>query len=179
MDTKKRPPNSERGDDAIYMSTNYTIRGAIMRVTDYFSGIDRVKTADNAESWLLEYGNKKLLAIRYQNMMAGVSSPKYDGMPKGQPNNNATEDKMIEVIDKHHEVAEYMRITEQVIESIENDDMRLILTKKYLNEGNNDVDIMNEIHLGKSAYYDMRRDALNLFAFLFPPFIKKMIVNKS
>lgn len=71
-----------------------------MRVTDYFSGIDRVKTADNAESWLLEYGNKKLLAIRYQNMMAGVSSPKYDGIPKGHSNNNATEDKMIEVVDK-------------------------------------------------------------------------------
>jgi len=150
-----------------------------MRVTDYFSGIDRVKTADNAEIWLLEYGNKKLLAIRYLNMMAGVSSPKYDGMPKGHHNNNATEDKMIEVVDKYHEVAEYMRITEQVIESIENDDMRLILTKKYLNEGNNDVDIMNEIHLGKLAYYDMRRDALNLFAFIFPPFIKKMIVHKS
>ncbi|MCI1978057.1 MAG: DUF1492 domain-containing protein [Liquorilactobacillus nagelii] len=150
-----------------------------MRVTDYFNGIDRVKTADNAESWLLGYGNKKLLAIRYQNMMAGVNSPKYDGMPKGRSNNNAVEDKMTEIIDKHHQVKEYMRITEQVVESIENDDMRTILIRKYLEEGNSDSNIMDEIHRGKSAYYDMRRDALNVFAFIFPPFIKQMIVQKS
>lgn len=151
----------------------------MLRVTDYFSGIDDKKTAKNAKQWLLKYGEKKMIAKRYQASMVNISSPTISDMPSSPSFGNYVEDKMAKAIDECREAENYMRITEQVIEGIEDDELKQLLTLKYLKMDNDDISIQATLHMASSTFYDNEINALVVFAFLFPPYIKQMVVNES
>lgn len=151
----------------------------MLRVTDYFSGIDDKKTAKNAKQWLLKYGEKKMIAKRYQVSMVNISSPMISDMPSSPSFGNHVEDKMAKAIDECREAENYMRITEQVIEGIEDDELKQLLTLKYLKIGYNDVAVQSLLHMISSTFYNAETNALIVFAFLFPPYIKQMVVSKN
>lgn len=147
----------------------------MVRVTSWYSKVDRDQTASNAAEILLAYPHHKALAMRYT---IALQSPNMDGMPRSDSFDNTTEAKIIGHLDDKQFVAQVDYILNEMMPEVSrNENWAKILKLAYITRGGlQDKAIQERLGYEHSAYYEAKKDALCAFAELWPPFPSELVV---
>lgn len=151
----------------------------MMRVTQRFSRVDRVKTAANAERILIQYPNRKAMALSRESTL---ESPAMDGMPRSPSVENHADDKIIGYLENDDK--QFCDRCEKIINTLlpqtaVNDKWPIILKMRYvaLKPLPDDV-IMERVGYQSSQYYEAVKDALCAFAEWWPNCPGSLVVSK-
>jgi ArpU family phage transcriptional regulator len=144
----------------------------VKRVTNLYSSIDRDGTAENAEMELMQWPHYWRMS-RAQSY--SLQSPKFDDMPKAPAVGNRTEDNIVDTLDAQKWVSVVKAIIEDMKQT--NDRYSKILRLRYITGLDNDV-VQERIGVGKSQYFEDKKDALVAFAEMFPPHPNRLVVRR-
>jgi ArpU family phage transcriptional regulator len=140
------------------------------RVTQFYSRVDRDKTADRAHQELCMYDQNYALSCRGAGTL---QSPQSDGMPKSPNHENHVEEGIID----HVYAKAWVGQVNNVLEAMTNDDYSTIIRLYYIKHVQ-DIDIMDRINRRRSQYYEIKKDALVTFAEMWRPFPSELVVKK-
>ncbi|ETW68505.1 autolysin regulatory protein arpU [Lacticaseibacillus rhamnosus 2166] len=136
----------------------------MVRATRYFSPIDHDKTIENAKEVLGNYWHHKRLA---QRTKIALRSPLMDGMPKSPSYGNKAEDKLV----SHADELYYIACCEGAIESLENENYRIILVESYLTPKTtrkSSLQLADHLHVDRTTLWRQTQEALYAFAEICP-----------
>ena len=120
--------------------------------------LNEEKTIENVHNLLENYSRLKRIA----QSSVTLKSPKFDDMPKAEPNGNSNEDKVVKRLQVQQEYKEINRIIEEM--PGECGRYSYILKHLYIYRTRPIEKIYRELHIEKDAYSKLKREAQLAFA---------------
>lgn len=146
--------------------------GALVRVVrSLWGSLDRKETAKNAERVLSDFHHRKQRARAWST---ALQSPQITDMPSSEPIGNPTEKKIV----NHLSDDEFVARCIQIVEAIEDDTQRGVLTYTYIKPLSSVELIAERLAISRQSYYRYKESALVAFAELWPPIPSELLVYR-